>query len=149
VYLGNGNGLPWYVYLIAAGVVSSPLVVHRWRIMVQRLRAIEGRDWPTVSAMIDRVFTVEEQTIPSRYGPRSDGYLVTLGYTYHNPELQVGEYRCRFDVRDEATSWANSFKGCTVMVRVDPKDPTKSVLRKEELDDAVFPTESPKVNASQ
>ena len=35
--------------------------------------------------------------------------------------------------KDEAQAWANSYKGSTVMVHLDPRDPTRSVLREEDL----------------
>jgi hypothetical protein len=56
-----------------------------------------------------------------------------LTYVYRNPELQMGDYSRRFANEDDAKAWANSYKGETVKVRVDPRDPMRSVLRKEDL----------------
>jgi hypothetical protein len=60
---------------------------------------------------------------------------VPLTCIYRNPDLQTGEYGREFDADDEdaAQAWAAPYKGCTVLVHVDPRDPTRSVLRKEEL----------------
>jgi hypothetical protein len=38
-----------------------------------------------------------------------------------------------FDEEKTAQAWAASYKGNTVMVHVDPRDQSRSVLRKEEL----------------
>ena len=86
----------------------------------------------TVSAVIE-VVTVTKQTEQGRYGERVIGYLATLTYFYRNPELQMGEYSQMFNGEEEARNWMASYKGRSVMVHVDPRDPTHSVLRKEEL----------------
>jgi len=75
-----------------------------------------------------------EGSLPTnRDGSGDRYYLATLTYTYNNPEQQIGEYSCSFGDKDVAESWANSYKGETVKVRVDPRDPTRSVLREEDL----------------
>ena len=60
-------------------------------------------------------------------------YLATLTYFYNNPEEQIGDYKRRFGKKDDAEVWANSYKSETVTVHVDPSDPTRSVLREEDL----------------
>jgi hypothetical protein len=61
--------------------------------------------------------------------------IETQQYFFKNPVLQTGEY-CRIfdaDEEDDARAWADSYKGSTVTVHVDPHNPARSVLRKEEL----------------
>jgi len=95
-----------------------------------------------VEAVID-VVSVVEQTEPSRYGgERTIGYLATLTYFYRNPDLQTGDYCRMFDDEDEAKGWADSMKSCTVMVHVDPRDPSRSALREVELKAATFPAQA-------
>ena len=101
-------------------------------IFFQWLEGIRGRDWATISAVID-VVSVVEQTAETRTGERVVGYLATLTYFYRNPELQMGEYSRMFGEEAEAQAWTASYKGRNVMVHVDPRDFTHSVLRKEEL----------------
>jgi hypothetical protein len=116
--------------LLAIVVIS--LAASYWRFFAQRLRGIRGRDWTSISALID-VVTVVVQKEPSRYGEVIVGYLATLTYFYRNPDLQMGEYSRMFNDNEGAQAWAASYKGRTVNVHVDPRDPSNSVLRKEEL----------------
>lgn len=112
--------------------IGTMLTTRYWKLIVQRFDSVRGRDWPTMSALID-VVTVTVQTEQTKYGERIVGYLATLTYFYRNPELQMGEFCRMFDQEFEAHRWADIFKGRTVMVHVDPRDPTHSVLRKESL----------------
>jgi hypothetical protein len=149
-YAAVASGAGWFFvlgYVGFIGVILSSVIAIYWHLVVQRVRGIGGHNWPTIRATIDD-FTVVEDEIPGR-GRSVPIYLVTLQYVFHNPEIQVGDYSREFEERGDALAWANSFKGCTVMVHVNPKDPTKSVLRKEELDDAVFPSESAKAGTVQ
>ncbi len=43
----------------------------------------------------------------------------------------MGDYSRQFGNKEDAESWANSYKGETVKVHVDSRDPTRSVLREE------------------
>ena len=65
--------------------------------------------------------------------PNLSCYKATLTYTYNNPEQQMGDYSRDCANEADAKAWANSYKGETVKVHVDPRDPTRSVLRKEDL----------------
>jgi hypothetical protein len=123
----DGYAIPFVVAFVALTFAAR-----YWRFFVQRLEGIRGRDWTAVSAVID-VVSVVVQTEQGRYGETVVGYLATLTYFYRNPELQTGDYSRMFSEEAEAQAWAASYKGRNVMVHVDPRDPSHSVLRKEEL----------------
>jgi hypothetical protein len=120
-----------YVVFVPFAIIIG-LTARYWRFVAQWFEGIRGRDWATTSALIDVVSTIV-QTEQGRYGERVIGYLATLTYFYRNPDLQMGEYSRMFDDESEAQAWAASYKGRTVTVHVDPRDPSRSVLRKEAL----------------
>ena len=123
----------WYAFAILFVAVNGATVVFYWRFFIQWLSGIRGRNWPTISTTIDIVTVVRQADQSGRAEIFS--YLATLTYFYRNPDLQTGEY-CRIfhgDEEADAPAWADSYKGSTVMIHVDPRDPTRSVLRSEEL----------------
>jgi hypothetical protein len=126
----RGSINDWYALplIAAAGIIS--VVASQWRFLIQWLRSIRGGDWPTMTAIIDIVSIVEQR---GGKGNEIIGYLATLTYFYRNPELQTGEYSRMFQQEEEAQAWAASYKGSTVTIHVDPRDPSRSVLRKQEL----------------
>ena len=104
-------------------------IVEEW---IKRTR---GRNWPTVSAVIDSVsITLVESKLPSSLAVHNwPSYLATLTYAYHGAEQQTGGYSRSFAKKEDAEAWADSYKGSTVKVHVDPRDTTRSVLREEDL----------------
>jgi len=127
----TGSEVKWFFLVVGAGLLVSIC----WDTVDGLIKRFYGRDWPTVSAVIDIVsVALIEDEIPS---PKADldgsYYKATLTYTYNRTEQQMGDYSRRFGDKDEAQSWANSYKGETVKVHVDPRDPTRSVLREEDL----------------
>jgi len=122
----------WIVFVLAGCFVGFAAIYRRF--FVQWRERVRGRDWPTISAMVD-VVSVVPQTMQGKGGESIVGYLATLTYFYRNPELQMGECCRMFDPDDEADAqaWAASYKGQTVMVHVDPRDPSRSVLEKEDI----------------
>jgi hypothetical protein len=121
------------MFLLAIATVSTVKRNRSWRFFAQWLSGLRGRDWTVVSAVVD-VVSVVPQTEPVRgYGVEVVGYLATLTYFYRNPELQTGDYSRMFDNEEDGQAWAAFFKGRSVMVHVDPRDSSRSVLRKEEL----------------
>ena len=128
----RGTGNDWYFLpiLFAFGLVSMAAV--RWSFFLQWIQGIRGRDWGTMSAVID-IVSVLPKTIQGRGGEQIVGYVGTLTYFYRNPDLQSGDYSSMFNTETEAREWADSYKGSSVTVHVDARDPTRSVLRKEEL----------------
>jgi uncharacterized protein (DUF1015 family) len=83
--------------------------------------------------VIDIVSVVEQRQATGRRDIVT--YLATLTYSYRNPDLQMGDYVRLFDSDEEADAqaWAASYKGTTVKIHIDPSDPKRSVLRKEDL----------------
>jgi hypothetical protein len=121
------------LFSLAAGTIM--LVGICWQLLDKWIERTRGRNWPTVSAVVDVVSVAFcEDNTPS---PKADlsfpYYTATLTYFYRNPEQQTGDYSRRFGDKEEAQAWTNSYKGSTVMVHVDPRDPTRSVLREEAL----------------
>jgi hypothetical protein len=121
------------LFSLAAGAIM--LVGICWQLLDNWIERTRGCNWPRVSAVVDLVSVAfcEDNTPSPKAGLSFPYYTATLTYFYCNPEQQMGEYSRRFGDKDEAQAWANSYKGCTVMVHVDPRDPTRSVLRKEDL----------------
>ncbi|MGO8914305.1 MAG: DUF3592 domain-containing protein [Stellaceae bacterium] len=129
----SGTPYDWYAFPILTVIAAILGVAYHWRFFVQWLNGLRGRNWPVVSATIDTVSVVEQRQAA---GKRDIVYyLATLTYFYRNPELQTGDYSSLFghDDEEEAKAWAESYKGSTVKIHVDPRDPSRSVLRKEEL----------------
>lgn len=137
IFLMRGGGPITRLEIIVVALVAGAIMLQgvcqemfrRWK------KRTHGRNWPTVSAVVDVVSVAFiEDEIPSiRAYPDLSYYQATLTYTYHNPEPQMGDFRKGFGSKEEAQSWADSYKGETVKVHVDPSDPTRSVLREEDL----------------
>lgn len=133
----GGTGTRFWLILFSLFAAAVMLVGVCWQLVDTWIRRTRGRNWPEVSAVIDIVSVVvcdDDSPIPA---PRPDldfpYYMAQLTYVYHHPDLQMGEYNRRFGNKDDAESWANSYKGQTVTVHVDPRDPARSVLREEDL----------------
>lgn len=131
----NTDGTVEHWWAVPLLVVFAAIAVggFYWRFVVQWWNGIRGRNWPAVSANIDIVSVVEQRQQTGKGDIVT--YLATLTYFYRNPELQSGDYSRLFEgtERGDAESWAASYKGSTVIIHVDPRDPTVSILRKEDL----------------
>jgi hypothetical protein len=130
---GQLTGFEVKMFLLAFGAIM--LVGACWQLLDMWTKRTRGRNWPTVSAVVDivSVASCEDNTLPLKADLSFPYYLATLTYIYRCPEEQTGNYSRRFGNEDDAKSWANSYKGETVKVHVDPRDPTRSVLRDEDL----------------
>jgi hypothetical protein len=133
---GPVTGFEIILFLLVAGAIMlvaiGRVIVEGW---IERTRC---RNWPTVSAVVDIVSVAycEPDGSPILYFKASSYnpyYKATLTYIYNNPEQQMGDYSRSFGKKEDAEAWANSYKGETVKVHVDPSDPTRSVLREEDL----------------
>jgi hypothetical protein len=138
VMLGSSTGpFFWLILpLLASGILVLGAIcrvkVGEW---IERRRC---RNWPTVSAAVDIVGVAycEPDGSPILYFKASSYnpyYQATLTYIYSNPEQQMGDYSRSFGKKEDAEAWAASYKGEAVKVHVDPRDPTRSVLREEDL----------------
>ena len=119
---------------LAAGI--AVLVAAGWVIANERIKRIRSRDWPIVPAVVDIVSVahIEGSSLAFNASSYDPYYQATLTYTYHYPDEQMGEYSRSFGgSKENAEAWANSYKGETIKVRVDPSDPTRSMLREEDL----------------
>ena len=130
---GTGTIYDWYAFPFIAAVAVVAVIASKWRIFLQWLHGVRGRDWPSFSATIEVVSVVKQVTNTGKGDIVS--YLASLTYFYRNPDLQSGDYSREFNADEEADAqaWANSYKGSSVVVHVDPHDASRSVLRKEEL----------------
>ncbi|MGA2249570.1 DUF3592 domain-containing protein [Terracidiphilus sp.] len=128
----RGTFQSWYHLALFAIVFTGGIAARYWRFFLQWLNGIRGQDWTKISAVVD-VVSVVAQKEQGQSGERIVGYVATLTYFYRNPELQMGEFCRMLDTEAEAQSWAASYKGRNIMVHVDPRDPSRSVLRKEDL----------------
>jgi hypothetical protein len=125
----------FWLFVLILLVVGASTAAKYWSFFIQRLDGIRGRSWSAVSAIVDIVDVAPDITYTRSGGRIVLGWIATLTYFYRNPDLQAGDYRREFQADEEkdARDWAASYKGRTVMVHVDPRDPSRSVLRKEEL----------------
>jgi hypothetical protein len=132
---GGGTITRFEVELFFLFAGSVMLVSICWQLLDNWKKRTRGRNWPTVPAVIDIVSVafIPDETPNMRAYPDLSYYQATLTYTYNNPDQQMGDYSRRFGNEDDAKAWANSYKGETVKVHVDPRDPTRSVLREEDL----------------
>jgi len=132
----GGGPLTRREVIVFSLVVGAGLLVSIcWEIVDGLVKRFHGRNWPTASAVIDVVsVTLVESNLPSSGAVHNwPSYRATLTYSYRNPEQQMGDYSRSFGKKEDAEAWANSYKGEPVKVHVNPRDPTRSVLREEDL----------------
>lgn len=135
ILMQSGTGTRFWLILISLFAAAVMLVGLCWQLLDNWKKRTRGRNWPAVSAVVDIVSVTfcEDNTLPFKADLSFPYYLATLTYIYQYPEQQMGEYSRRFGKKEDAEAWANSYKGETVTVHVDPRDSTRSVLREEDL----------------
>ena len=133
--IGPAAVYTFVLVMLVAG--AGALAASCWVIVKERLKRTLCRNWPTVSAVVDIVsiaYYEPDSLIPpiksSSYNPY---YQATLTYLYQYPDQQMGDYSRSFGEKEDAEAWANSYKGETLKVHVDPRDPARSVLLEEDL----------------
>jgi len=148
ILLSGTTKIDVFAVIVLACIVLVGLVqvgVNGWSDLVNRWEEKRARDWPMVPAVIDLVTTatwVQDKPLAGG-GPSTPTiyeHKALLTYSYLNPEPRSGDYSRSFGSGDDAKDWANSCKGLKVMVRVDPRDPSRSVLRAEDIDAALAQT---------
>lgn len=127
----RGSANDWWAFPFLATFVGVSLAATYWRFFIQRLKGIRAREWQSISALID-IVSVAKQVEQTGKGEIIT-YLASLTYFYRNHDLQTGDFCRLFDDETEAQAWADSYKGKSVLVHIDPRDPSNSVLRKEDL----------------
>ena len=124
-----------FVRLLTEPRVFIPAIVLAW-FLTRRARFTWKRrarerlvhNWSTITATIEVTTAVNYELMK-----KPPFYVATLTYFYRNPDLQTGDYKRQFGVKDQAKAWAAQFKGRTVLVHVNPNDPSDSVLLERDL----------------
>ena len=137
---GFDHLLIWLIVVGLALAASFKTVTQLWPVFVRWSNEKRSRDWPSLPGVIDIVAVAKEVESAGK-GAVVIKYKALLTYSYHNPDLQTGDYNRSFGVEDDARDWVDSLKGCKVPVYVDPRDPTRSVLRSEDVDAACLEKE--------
>ena len=134
---GDSLGTGFWLLVLLLVAVAIILAAICWDIVRALIKRSRGRDWPTVSGVVDIVSVAvmdSDSPIPAQKASLDQPYYqATLTYIYHSPKEQMGDYSRSFANKGDAEAWANSYKGETVKVHVDPRDPTRSLLREEDL----------------
>jgi hypothetical protein len=124
--------------VILAGVVVA-VAARSWQKKWQKgQRSRAALNWPTVTATI-QVATATNYELVNK----PPFYVATLTYFYRNPDLQMGDFKRNFGSKDQAKAWAAQFKGRTVPVHVNPRDPTDSVLLDRDVAGSDFAMHAP------
>ena len=126
----------WVLLLGIAGSLGFKAVTTLWPVFTRWSEEKRSRTWPTVPGVID-IAVVTKVVESAGRGGQIITYEALLTYTYHNPDLQTGDYNRTFGDEGEAKDWVDSCKGRTVTIHVDPADPAHSVLRTEDLESVV------------
>ena len=115
-------GTRFWLILISLAAGTIMLVAICWGAVEKWIKRTRGRNWPTISAVIDiiSVAFIPDDSIPSPSVPTDNsGYLATLTYVYRNPELQMGDYSRRFAKEDAIRPARRRPLGGAVIARID------------------------------
>jgi hypothetical protein len=139
IFIHSGGGpLTGHEVIVVSLVVGIGLLVSIcWDTVDGLIKRFYGRNWPTVSAIVDIVsvaYMEDDSLIPAQKASLDNPYYqATLTYIYQSYGEQMGDYSRSFMKKEDAEAWANSYKGETLKVHIDPRDPTRSILREEDL----------------
>jgi hypothetical protein len=96
---GGGSTSRRFSIIVCSPVLGAPILVGIcWEIRDKWIEGTRGRNWPTVSAVVDivTVASMVDRTLPGKAYSSVSYYLATLTYIYSNPEQQMGDYSRRF-----------------------------------------------------
>ena len=85
-----------------------------------------SESWPVYKARVVWAQVTDWQFDHKHEASFLEGVL-TYSYTVPGHELEIGEFRKRFDDSGEASAWARALRDTFIDVRVDPTDVTRSV----------------------
>ena len=97
-----------------------------WKARQQAQVIAASAVWPVYKARVVWA-QVSDWHSEGEDGPTYLEGVLTYSYTVPGHDLEVGEYRKRFDDEDEAGTWARALRDTFVDVRVDPADVTRSI----------------------
>ena len=129
----NSSGLipATLLAVLMAGSIAAAIMTRYGKSFAQWMASVGGRNWSTITATITIVSVIQQPEQLAKGDVLS--FRATLTYFYRNPDLQTGDYYRVFDKEKDCEAWAESFKGRTILVHVDPRDPARSILRADEL----------------
>ena len=111
-----------------------------WKARRQAAVIVASAEWPVYNARVVWA-QVSDWRHEGEDGPSYLEGLLTYSYTVPGHDLEVGEYRKRFEDEGEADAWARALRDTFVDVRVDPADVTRSVWQET----PILTTPSPRV----
>jgi hypothetical protein len=99
-----------------------------WKARRQAAVIVASAEWPIYKARVVWA-QVSDWRHEGEDGPSYLEGVLTYSYTVPGHDLEVGEYRKRFEDEDEgeADAWARALRDTFVDVRVDPADVTRSI----------------------
>lgn len=101
--------LIWAILLSTAFALLSKAATDLWPTVVRWSNEKRSRNWPSVPGVVD-IAVVAKQEKPG--GKGSTGpivtYLAMLTYSYHNPELQTGDYNREFTKAMRRSGWSRA-----------------------------------------
>ena len=103
-----------------------------WKRRQQAEMLAASENWPVYRARVVSAQILDRKS-EGKHGSYFWPGLLTYSYTVPGQELEVGEYRKKFEDEDEADVWARGMRDTFVDVRVDPADAKRSVWQESPL----------------
>jgi hypothetical protein len=117
-----GSGLhPWFIAAVVASIAFT-MIRSVWKKAAEEKLQAQATAWPTTRA---RIVAAQVIKVPGNEN-KDVSWRGLVTYSYIGRETQIGEFDYVFDDEQVADAWAESLKGETVTVHVDPLDETQS-----------------------